>query len=258
MPLPQIDDTNTVPSEPAADEHCDSDEEFDIIDFPEVPRQPFHSNKHAASAPEMLPFPASALSDDDDEDEPNDDENLAHPELGVVLEPNSVVREDKQFLPFTHPPSQSTVPLPMREEVNSPPSVEYYNADLQDVLAAALEAANSAEHAAAAARSAASLAQLRITQLMKQKNDDVSISDIENPFHHDVSISYIENPFHDDKPNEGKADGKGEFDSSPHGTLHQPQRLPRMDQDTYFSYPNLFTSQGSNLSSRVKYLTDSK
>ncbi|KAL8486980.1 hypothetical protein ACS0TY_023609 [Phlomoides rotata] len=241
LPLPQHDDTKTTPSEPAANEHSVSDEEFDIIDFSEVPRQPFQSNKQPASAPEMLPFPASALTDDDDddyEDERNDDENLSHSESGVVLVEHSVIREDAQFLPFTRPPSQS---FRMREVSSSPRSAEYDNVDLQDVLAAALEAANSAERAAAAARSAASLAQLRITQLMKEKNNQ-------------ISSSYTENPFHHDKPETNEVsydDGEGDFDSSPHSTLHQPQRLPSMDQDTYLSYPNLFSSQGSNLSSRV-------
>ncbi|XP_042507541.1 uncharacterized protein LOC122083719 [Macadamia integrifolia] len=31
-----------------------------------------------------------------------------------------------------------------------------------------------------------------------------------------------------------------------HGTTHQPQRLPSMEDDPYFSYPNLFNSQESN------------
>ncbi|KAL0556894.1 hypothetical protein IC582_005411 [Cucumis melo] len=47
---------------------------------------------------------------------------------------------------------------------------------------------------------------------------------------------------------------KSSFDSSPgnspseHQTVapHQPQRLPSMDDDPYFSYPNLFTSQKPN------------
>ena len=30
---------------------------------------------------------------------------------------------------------------------------------------------------------------------------------------------------------------------------HQPQRLASMDDDAYFSYPNLFASQNSNLGS---------
>lgn len=125
------------------------------------------------------------------------------------------------------------VSFPSREG-SSPPLTEYDNVDLQDVLAAALEAANSAERAAAAARSAASLAQLRISELMKKRSN-----------------SYTENPFHDDEVSYD--DGKGDFDSSPDATLHQPQQWPSMDQDTYFSYPNLFTSQGSsNLSSRAK------
>ncbi|KAM2576871.1 hypothetical protein TB2_002601 [Malus domestica] len=37
---------------------------------------------------------------------------------------------------------------------------------------------------------------------------------------------------------------------------HQPQRLSSMDDDPYFSYPNLFTSQNSNVGSHAQSATD--
>ncbi|KAI3460005.1 hypothetical protein Pfo_016668 [Paulownia fortunei] len=313
VPLPKKkhDETKSTASEPATHENSDSDEDFEIIDFPEVPRQPLQSNKGTVSAPEMLPFPASALSEVDDQEEPNPsggNENLSHLEPGVVLREKSVSKEDaslktstgmvedKQFVPFICPPSQSSVSFPVKEH-NSPPSIsktKNNNVDLQDVLAAAQAAAEAAECAAAAARTAASIAQLRITELVKKKNDEVSGSIDENPFHLDKTKSDLEEKAELDLQNSvgdsdslftspsqsnisgnymahqptahpSYDDAKGDFDSSPHstnvlshGSLHQPQRLPSMDEETYFSYPNLFTSQGSNLSSRARSFTDSK
>ncbi|KAH6778214.1 Regulator of Vps4 activity in the MVB pathway protein [Perilla frutescens var. frutescens] len=288
MPLPeaQHEEAKSTASEPDAGEHPDSDEDYEIIDFPEVPRQALQSNKGANSEPEMLPFPAAAL----DEQEPNlsqDKVNLSHLEPRVVWGLNPKMKEDtvEQFVPFIRPPSQSYAPFPLPvTEHGSPPSITKTvndDADLQDVLAAAQAAADTAESASAAARSAASLAQLRITELMKKQNDDFSSSDSENPFHLDKTKPDLEeeaeldaeNPFaRSDTPftSPGRNntsenymanqpmthhlydDAKGDFGSYPqsdngfsYGSLDRPQRLASMDDDTYFSYPNLFTSQGS-------------
>ncbi|KAK6116117.1 hypothetical protein DH2020_008386 [Rehmannia glutinosa] len=186
VPLPEEkhDETKSTTSK---HEDTDSDEDFEIIDFPEVPRQqPLHSNKGTVSTPEMLPFPDNALSEDDDEEEQNP----------------SVSKEDKQFVPFICPPSQSSASFHAKERT-SPPSIsetENDNVDLQDVLAAAEMAAESAERAATAARSAASIAQRRINELVKKNNDEVSGSTIENPFHEaeldsQKSFGDSDNPF---------------------------------------------------------------
>ncbi|KAL5843600.1 hypothetical protein ACOSQ4_009558 [Xanthoceras sorbifolium] len=170
------------------------------------------------------------------------------------------------------------------------------NVDLQDVLAAAHAAAESAERAAAAARTAASLAQIRISELTQKKNNAVPESDCENPFHigeldqstetekphldHQISLNdsdgILKSPdsqqLHEeyirselpDVPAYDKLEA--EFNSSPsidhvhvydqEPVRHQPQRLTSMDDDSYFSYPNLFTSQNSNLGSGAHSFTD--
>ncbi|XVE55066.1 hypothetical protein DITRI_Ditri03aG0131200 [Diplodiscus trichospermus] len=163
------------------------------------------------------------------------------------------------------------------------------NVDLQDVLAAAQAAAESAERAAAAARSAASLAQVRIAELTLKKTDLViESSSSENLFHTDIPNqpastekpnfdhqSSFSDPADDlyspdsnlvqqDQEHEGSEVAdlpsvdklKTGFDSrvysdhalEQHHLQHQPQRLPSMD-DEYFSYPNLFSRQNSNLGS---------
>lgn len=173
------------------------------------------------------------------------------------------------------PPSVSRT----KSEVNVDVSV-----DLQDVLAAAQAAAETAERAAQAARSAASLAKVRIDELTKKKNDRDAEVSCENPFHgaavtppdhkqtfqqdslgnysmpyysqdsfkehHRVSCDSDVTGHHQLEPQ------KSGFDSSPSNSPseriahpHQPQRLPSMDDDPYFSYPNLFTSQKPNLGS---------
>ncbi|XWS15344.1 hypothetical protein CRYUN_Cryun35bG0088600 [Craigia yunnanensis] len=172
------------------------------------------------------------------------------------------------------------------------------NVDLQDVLAAAQAAAESAERAAAAARSAASLAQVRIAELTQKKTDQVTESSIsENPFHTDIPYqpastekpnfghqSSFSDPadvlyspdshlVHQDRehqrseiadlPSDDKL--KVGFDSPVSSDLaleqghlqHQPHRLPSMD-DEYFSYPNLFSRQNSNLGSGGSFKDNSR
>ncbi|XP_019152844.1 PREDICTED: uncharacterized protein LOC109149503 [Ipomoea nil] len=243
----------------------DSDGEYDILDFPEVPRQPLHSNTAAASTPEMLPFPASALSDFDHEVEKSSEVNglasnkpeMEHEEVLLEREHkltdlSPAPNEEKQFLPFMAPPpkssssvKQSDLPPPL------PKAPSETNVDLQDVLAAAQAAAESAERAAAAARSAASLAQLRISELTKKKDDAGK-----DPFHVDAQK--------DDSSEKPHLEHESSFSSSDAASIsespklndqsrhHQPQRLPSIDDETYFSYPNLFTRQGSNLSSNAQ------
>ncbi|CAL0303045.1 unnamed protein product [Lupinus luteus] len=163
--------------------------------------------------------------------------------------------------------------------------------DLKDVLAAANAAAESAERAAAAARSAASLAQLRINELTKKKSDHVLDSSSENPFYASSdNESTIAEKGHFNEPHiAGNSDGSEINDLEPQqdhytspgshsssspsfdtlkvdfysslpsdhavdnkSSTHQPQRLPSMDDDPYFSYPNLFSSQSSNDASHTR------
>eukprot|EP00262_Sarcandra_glabra_P020999 TRINITY_DN8589_c0_g1_i2.p1 TRINITY_DN8589_c0_g1~~TRINITY_DN8589_c0_g1_i2.p1 ORF type:complete len:541 (+),score=93.03 TRINITY_DN8589_c0_g1_i2:147-1769(+) len=153
------------------------------------------------------------------------------------------------------------------------------NVDLQDVLAAAHAAAESAERAAAAARSAASLAQVRITELITKKNDPGSDS-VENPFHMNSLCQPVvpDMPAFDRQQSLGDTDGSSHsLDSTQdhertHGSdaldhlscscntpkmeygnplARQPQRLTSLEDDTYFSYPNLFTSQDSKFGSGI-------
>ncbi|XP_022849906.1 IST1-like protein [Olea europaea var. sylvestris] len=210
----------------------DSDTDFEILDFPEVPKQPLQSSKGTVSAPEMLPFPASALSESYEEDSDPSGDNKSQSE--VLLEKSASKErespdislgpvEHKQFVPFISPPSPSSASVPVRQG-NAPPPVvgikSENNVDLQDVLAAAQAAADSADRAAAAARSAASLAQLRISELVKKNNDVVSDGTVENPFHGTESkLDDIEKPVLDNQSSFG-SDG---VSASP--SVHQASNL---------------------------------
>lgn len=170
------------------------------------------------------------------------------------------------------------------------------NVDFQDVLAAAQAAADSAERAAAAARSAASLAQVRINELTKKNSEEDPENSCENPFHEDIpsESDTREKPDFDHAIRNGDSDGvihspglhqvheyghgakvsdlnsvtmeplNADLDSSlpndhafEHEPVrHQPQRLSSMEDDPYFSYPNLFTSQNSNAGSGAQSSTD--
>nr|GME04798.1 IST1-like protein [Ipomoea batatas] len=203
----------------------ESYDEFEFLDLPDVPRQPLQSsadrevgkdaggNEIASNKPKM--------------------------ESGKVLLGKSVTeckspaqKEGEKFLPFMVPPHSL-------EQSNPPSSISKTqtesNVDLQDVLAAAQAAAESAESAAAAARSAAILAQLKISELTKKQNDEVPyINQMKHPSYGDASTGSNNHILGQDQK------------------CHEPQRLPSIDDETYFSYPNLFTSQGSNLSSRAQ------
>ncbi|XP_065880963.1 uncharacterized protein [Euphorbia lathyris] len=193
--------------------------------------------------------------------------------------------EQKQFLPFISPPSVSSTSFSAIPS-SSPPisrTKSKANVDLQDVLAAAQAAAESAERAAAAARSAASLAQSRISELTKKNSEKFPDDSDENPFYTDICNqpdtteklhfshqdsfddpngvkNYLDShPHEDHRPSDLQNLSsfnklKVEYDSPPdervrdRGSIHhQPERLPSMDDESYFSYPDLFTPQHSNL-----------
>ncbi|KAK7271012.1 hypothetical protein RJT34_26590 [Clitoria ternatea] len=164
------------------------------------------------------------------------------------------------------------------------------NVDLQDVLAAAHAAAETAERAAAAARSAASLAQVRIDELTKKKNSErVPDRSSENPFYvggdngsitkekhfteqttAGISDVHYKNDMEHQQDHYTSSPGshssnfpsfdtlKEDFNSSlpndyvfdDKSSSHQPKRVLSMEDDSYFSYPNLFTSQNSNVGSQ--------
>ncbi|CAO2820721.1 unnamed protein product [Amaranthus hypochondriacus] len=300
-----------------ADEHSDSEESLDQLDFPEVPKV---SLRPSANAPppqqSATDFSQFQQSDVDPEDK------LQSVNYELPKSSADVPGEIKQFLPFISPPSSfSAAPLTVKESTQSPPdsvlessqssppvedrSQSLYShvkektesplfskidsdLDLHDVLAAAKAAADSAERAAAAARSAASLAEIRISELSKGKSGGIQSpdKDAENPFYatndklpvtekvqldcrsasddNDVSSSWtpVEHFENDQKSNGSTHATNGEnrselntFTTGEHAPkeelpFHQPQRIPSMDEDPEFSYPNLFSSHSGNMLSR--------
>ncbi|CAL4996999.1 unnamed protein product [Urochloa decumbens] len=103
--------------------------------------------------------------------------------------------------------------------------------DLDDVLSAAQTAAESAERAASAARAAANLAQMRIADL---KRNTKSYSDgVPKESHHDQAEATQKPVFdHQDSFTNNMQD---------YVPSHVPQRSPSLEDDPYFSYPNLFS-----------------
>ncbi|XP_061360746.1 uncharacterized protein LOC133304710 isoform X2 [Gastrolobium bilobum] len=279
-------------------EQPDSDSGSDTLEFPEVPAVSVRSNANVATAPEMvtpppMPPPEVDLHSSSHSGDFSDLKQEQVEEISTVHkdEPHTSFGEmgSKQFVPFISPPTVSSGSFSARHS-DSPPYLSSTkseaNVDLQDVLAAAHNAAETAERAAAAARSAASLAQVRINELTKKKNSEqVPDSSSENPFytggdnksttergdftehntagnsddsgrndlelHHDhyaspgshsssfPSFGTLKEDFYSSLPNDHVLDDKS--------SSHQPKRLPSMDDDSYFSYPNLFTSQNSNV-----------
>ncbi|PON45893.1 Vacuolar protein sorting-associated protein [Parasponia andersonii] len=258
-----------------------------IIPPPPHPKIDHDPLKHSASFGKSSDEPHFEPVKVMDETLTSNKEEKPHASVGGV--------EEKQFLPFISPPSLSSASFSVRQSNNTPPppsrTKSAANVDLQDVLAAAQAAAETAERAAAAARSAASLAQVRINELTKKNNDQVPEHSSENPFHtgspnhsdttekphfdcHNsiddtdgiASLPEIhqvhESAHRSDSSNFPPVDSlKADFDAAlpvPRSdpARHQPQRLPSMDDDSYFSYPNLFRSHSSNLGSHAQSSTD--
>uniref|UniRef100_A0A1D1YPS7 IST1-like protein n=1 Tax=Anthurium amnicola TaxID=1678845 RepID=A0A1D1YPS7_9ARAE len=139
-----------------------------------------------------------------------------------------------------------------------------FNVDLQDVLAAAQAAAETAERAAAAARLAASLAQVRISELATKRINKNSVQESEYPAGALDQTDFVKEPseenslnhssdcvtkmptapFHDMSKLEAESPGSVRQTSAP-----QPQRSTSLEDDPYFSYPNLFSRQGSTIGS---------
>ncbi|XVF63232.1 hypothetical protein PTKIN_Ptkin09bG0071200 [Pterospermum kingtungense] len=311
LPLPaeKHDETlNSAASHTQNEQQPDSDTELDSLDFPEVPKVSLRPSANAASAPAISPS-SPAASDPETEHGSSRNSGPSGNELQMSpLEPNifvqensdtkenelandpAIAKENKQFLPFISPPSVSSASISAKQSDPPPPILRTKseaNVDLQDVIAAAQAAAETAERAATAARLAASLAQVRIAELTQKKNDQVTeSSSTENPFYTDIphqpastekpnfdhensygdTADYLYTPdSHQahlvqehqgsdvaDLPSVNKLkvglDSPVSTDHSPpqDDPQHVPQRLPSMD-DEYFSYPNLFSRQNSNL-----------
>ncbi|KAL6840823.1 hypothetical protein ACP4OV_029349 [Aristida adscensionis] len=108
------------------------------------------------------------------------------------------------------------------------------NIDLDDVLSAAQTAAESAERAASAARAAANLAQLRIADLKKNtKVYDKYTDGAQKGSHHQTEVA--QKPVFDHQDSFTN-------DTQDYVPSHVPQRSPSLEDDPYFSYPNLFSS----------------
>lgn len=274
VPLPDEKHDEILQSVPApgAEEHSDSEDRFDQLEFPEVPKV---SLRRGADA-EVAPSQSSALPPEfphATETCINADDNTLHD--AKPESPKSVAnpRESKQFLPFISPPSPSLslppVSLAGRENSKSPSPLTAKMDDLQDILAAAKAAAESAERAAAAARSAASLAEVKISKLAKNQNGQSFGGDVENPFYGDAhNLSEATGKLHlDDRNGMGNVfenpqtpiqlnqptyiatelGSKLEDDAlKPDVPCHQPQRIPSMDDDPSFTYPNLFSPAKSH------------
>ncbi|KAK3121132.1 hypothetical protein QOZ80_8BG0646650 [Eleusine coracana subsp. coracana] len=114
------------------------------------------------------------------------------------------------------------------------PTESRANIDLDDVLSAAQTAADSAERAAAAARAAANLAQLRIADLKKNSSVyDKYSGGVQKDTHHQSEAT--QKPVFDHQDSFTN-------DTQDYLPSHAPQRSPSLEDDPYFSYPNLFSS----------------
>ncbi|KAF6175672.1 hypothetical protein GIB67_022674 [Kingdonia uniflora] len=170
--------------------------------------------------------------------------NAENEDLAYLLSGTRIVAKTEQKEDLV--PSISTTKIEAKYEINE---------DFEDVLAAAHAAADSAERAAAAARAAASLAEVRISELIKRRTDN-QVNPVAPHFDHQTSpVLDKESNWSSEAPNleahnvAFESPSPNNEDLEHKSSPRQPQRLASIDDDPYFSYPNLFTSQDSNLGS---------
>ncbi|KAH9619047.1 hypothetical protein KSS87_002173 [Heliosperma pusillum] len=314
-------------------EHSESEEDFDELEFPEVPKMPLRPGAGPEmaslqpSAPHPEPYTSPTSVDPGNTFHAAEDESLqssASPEMGKQFvpfivpgltqsappveppslsstsiestNPSTYLETSKQFVPFIAPaaitksspsiglPSMSPESRPIWEsressQLSNPRRTKSdANVDLKDVLAAAKAAAESAERAAAAARAAASLTELRIYELCKNKSDSDTEYDVpgfdmstEKPSHASYSnlstemgkLHLDDNPFGDDDTYNNPTENGSSYGTQgvtglntstpsdnflkPELPTRQPERIPSMDDESVFTYPNLFSSQGSDM-----------
>uniref|UniRef100_A0A0A9F4Y0 Uncharacterized protein n=1 Tax=Arundo donax TaxID=35708 RepID=A0A0A9F4Y0_ARUDO len=173
-----------------------------------------------------------------------------------VVATSSVEKIKSIPLPSPCPPAKPTEPEIFTKKINkvSPPPIpptDYMfsiqpeqahaisptesgaDIDLDDVLSAAQTAADSAERAASAARAAANLAQLRIADLKKSTKAYEKHSDgVQKESHHQTEVTQKPVFDHQDSFTNNTQD---------YVPSHVPQRSPSLEDDPYFSYPNLFS-----------------
>ncbi|CAN1235275.1 IST1-like protein [Linum perenne] len=215
----------------ATNEQPGSDSSTDELDFPEVPKVTVRPSTAAASAPDTTPLDGS--------------HEVVFEEMPMASKKNESP-ESKQFLPFITPPktapASASVPT---TQYSSPQSQSKPDVDLHDILVSAQAAAETAERAAAAARSAAMIAQAKIKELSKVNSDKSFDFEAENPF--TAEIEDQPDVFVDKHTSSSPEpfDRHGvTFDSPRDDRESHPefQRNTSIDEDPYLSYPNLFAS----------------
>ncbi|CAO2164230.1 unnamed protein product [Urochloa humidicola] len=166
-----------------------------------------------------------------------------------VVTTSSMEKTESIPSPSPFPPLKPTEPEMFMKKIDEVPPTDYLfykqpeevhtlsptgsgaEIDLDDVLSAAQTAAESAERAASAARAAANLAQLRIADLKKNTK---SYSDgVPKESHHHQAEATQKPVF----------DHQDSFSNNMQHYVpsHVPQRSPSLEDDPYFSYPNLFS-----------------
>jgi len=363
MPLP--DEKDHLPPVKSPSKGSISDSDSDDLDLPSVPMETVVQSSDAKVAAETVPFssftpihsaPESTFPGGNHDTVPHlssvgSDVPVMNMGSPVTLRTSSPDLSDdtckEQFVPFiTSPPFRVTENrgspsrteragnmdsqdvLARVTEKRGPPSTteKTSNMDLQDVLAAAQAAAESADRAAAAARAAANLAKVRISEIIAKTgsgssaiNDNATSADDESktllysskdtmndssmprgiqskqdpssgqwsndifdvnlekgeirqendldlhayqqtfertsaeaasvpppPGHPDqnifLSTKTSGNPLHDSPSERLPSHQEPAFDDE---STHKPQHLNSMEDDSYYSYPNLFSSQDS-------------
>ncbi|XP_042425280.1 IST1 homolog [Zingiber officinale] len=302
----------------------DSDEEFDLLGLPEVPKDSVRAAFDGPLTTENDPDLQSYAHDIDinkhelNKSIPKEDFPFAPPmEHAVNSDPSdasleNLHLENRKFIPFVTPPSfpsfvesskqndRATQPVPSSADLSSkqsepdlsiPPLPSFQEhldlnekasstkqsdpissaslsankmelqssllwnkseirADLQDVLVAAQSAAETAERAAVAARAAANLAQVKISELVAKSSSETSESSLnELPEAKFQQYSFGRNDTIAAYDEEGKIESPTIHSGETLLSSHVPQRLPSLEDDPYFSYPNLFSSKDADVKS---------
>ncbi|CAN1268050.1 IST1-like protein, partial [Linum perenne] len=242
---------------------ADTDTSGDELDFPDVPKAVIRSNTTAASSPDS-PVHGSHFKHEVEESSMASKNEIPEYMVGDS--------QEKQFLPFVAPPHASSVPKSNTRSIPSnSKAMRKHDIDLQDILVSAQAAAESAERAAVAARAAATFAEAKIKELLKVNSDKSLDLEADNPFNKEapdlctmVEKAHVNHHYHSASDlNETLDQQPGmEFDSPRDNNVHKEsprpelQRITSIDEDPYFSYPNLYSSQKPNAGSSSRFVSD--
>uniref|UniRef100_A0A803MJT3 IST1-like protein n=1 Tax=Chenopodium quinoa TaxID=63459 RepID=A0A803MJT3_CHEQI len=239
----------------SAAEPSESEESFDELEFPEVPKG---SLRPSADAEVLAPPPQSEIHSFPLQKSNIDPEDTLWSAKHEPPKSSATPGETKQFLPFISPPSSlPSASLPVKESSPPPPPSMASKAKIDDYLNFHDSPDSDVENPFHASNDNLSAAteKLQLDDRNASGDDDVSNPWIPGEhFGNDQNLNGLKHATSDEARLESDSYPPGEHAFKQEAPYpHQPQRIPSMDDDPEFTYPNLFSSHSSGDNSQSRH-----